>query len=285
MSYLYIGIAVILLAFEFACSKKYQSLEGNGMVAGLRFNMLTGILSAIFMLFILGFRVQWSPVSLLLAVIQSICCVCYSILGFRVLKLGGMALYSTFLMSGGMLLPYFVGVLAWNEQLSVLRILGVLLILGAVIFSNFTKQKANLKLLALCCTVFVLNGFVSIVSKYHQIVPYQTVDSSTFVLYTGVTKAVLCFLALLFCKGRSGQFMQEKLSYGIIISAALVCGTSYLLQLIGAKDLPATVLYPMITGGCMIASAVAGRVFFKEAISKRQVICIGLCFVGTLLFL
>jgi multidrug transporter EmrE-like cation transporter len=71
----------------------------------------------------------------------------------------------------------------------------------------------------------------------------------------------------------------------IAFGAAAISGISYLLQLTGAKELPATVLYPMVTGGCIIFSALSGRIFFKEKLSTYQLVSIGLCFVGTLLFL
>lgn len=283
MSYIYVGIAVVLLAFEFACSKKYQSLEGTQMVPGLRFNALVGLLSAVTMLIITGFRPAWSAVSLALAIGQAACCIAYSLIGFQVLKMGGMALYSTFLMSGGMLLPYFVGVAIWNEQLNWLRIVGVVLILGAVILSNFSKERINKKLIALCCAVFVLNGFVSILSKYHQIL--APIDSTNFAMYAGAAKFLLCALVLLFCRKAPSSFMQNKRSYWVIAATAVVCGTSYLLQLMGAKDLPATVLYPMITGGCVVMSALAGVIFFKEKLSKLQLFSILLCLAGTLFFL
>ena len=65
----------------------------------------------------------------------------------------------------------------------------------------------------------------------------------------------------------------------------IISGISYLLQLTGAAQLPATVLYPMVTGGSIIFSALSGRVFFREKLSVYQLVSIGLCLVGTLLFL
>jgi multidrug transporter EmrE-like cation transporter len=41
----------------------------------------------------------------------------------------------------------------------------------------------------------------------------------------------------------------------------------------------------MVTGGSIIFSALSGLVFFKEKLSTIQIISIGLCFAGTLLFL
>ena len=286
MNYVYVLIATILLAVEFAFSKKYQAAEGVSLQAGLRFNVVSGCLSAVIMFAVCGFKLQWSPLSAVLAVSMTLCGLCYSLLSFRVLKLGGMALYSTFLMSGGMLLPYIFGLLFLDEQPSVLRIIGVLVILTGVVCSNVSKNKVSKGLLLLCIAVFLLNGGVSIISKCHQISTAPVVSTSAFVMYAGVAKCLLSAVILLFVKKSPGNTgLQKKGSLLIIAGGALIGAASYFLQLIGAENLPASVLYPMVTGGSIIFSAIAGMIFYKEHLTRRQIISIILCFIGTLLFL
>ena len=58
-----------------------------------------------------------------------------------------------------------------------------LLILAGIILSNFSNQKINFKQIAMCIAVFVLNGFVSIISKLHQIESdFETINAC--LLYT-----------------------------------------------------------------------------------------------------
>ena len=71
----------------------------------------------------------------------------------------------------------------------------------------------------------------------------------------------------------------------IFLGCALVGGISYLLQLIGAQNLPATILYPFITGGCIIVTALAGWLLYHEKLSKQTILGIALCFAGTCMFL
>lgn len=71
----------------------------------------------------------------------------------------------------------------------------------------------------------------------------------------------------------------------IVIFASVFDGISYMLQLIGAESLPASVLYPFITGGSIILTSFAGVTFFKEKLIIRQWMAVTACFVGTLLFL
>ena len=72
---------------------------------------------------------------------------------------------------------------------------------------------------------------------------------------------------------------------GLMLGSAAIEGAAFMLQLIGASHLPATVLYPLITGGVIILTALAGRILFGQKLSRRATIGILLCFVSTFLFL
>jgi len=287
MNYILVLIATVLLAFDFALSKKYQSLEGTAMAAGLRFNMFSGLFTALVFFALSGFRLEFSWFSFLMAFGMSLCAMIYSIVGFRILRSGGMALYSLFLMLGGMLLPYLFGVLFLEETLTLLRIAGVLLIAAAVVISGRATYRFGGMVYVCCAAVFVLNGMVSIISKCHQIsIDFSPVSSTAFVMYSGIGKFVFSAAALLFCKKGEGEHSSgAKQVLLIVAGSAVIGGISYVLQLTGARSLPATVLYPMVTGGSIIFSALSGRVFFKEKLSPHQLWSIGLCFAGTLLFL
>ena len=287
LSYVLVLVATVLLAFEFAFSKKYQLMEGTGMAAGLRFNLLTGVFTTVIFFGISGFRLEFSAFSLLLVAVSALCGTAYNVISFRILKAGGMALYSLFLMLGGMLLPYVFGVLFLDEKLTVLRVVGLALIVAAVFCSGKTKGKVPAWVYICCVVVFVLNGCVSIVSKLHQIEKtYATISTAAFVMYGGLGRALFCGTALL-AMGKKAEkpASSPRKILGVAVGAAAISGISYLLQLTGARELPATVLYPMVTGGSIIFSALSGLVFFKEQLSKWQIISIVLCFVGTLLFL
>lgn len=287
MYYLFVIAATVLLAFEFALSKKYQDYEGTALTAGLKFNALNGLLTTVIFFALSGFKAEFSLFSVTLAFFMSLFAIAYSIIGFRVLKTGNMAVYTIFLMSGGMLLPYLFGVLFLNESLTIYRTIGVVIILIAVILSNNTKYKLNAPFFVLCIIVFFLNGMVSIVSKCHQInTTFPSVRTPVFVMYSGICKCILSSVTLIICKtDRKQPVFSAKNTVWIVIGSALISGVSYMLQLIGAKELPATVLYPIVTGGSIIFSALSGKLFFNETLSVYQRISITLCFVGTLMFL
>lgn len=287
MNYIIVIIATVLLAFDFAVQKKYQAIEGADLTAGLRFNALNGLFTALIFFVLNGFKADFSLFSLILAFALVLFGVAYSVIGFKILKISGMAIYTIFLMSGGMLLPYFYGVLFLKEELNLFRIIGVIAIFIAIIFSNKAKHSIKATVLIYCVAVFILNGFVAIISKTHQItVNFATVSSTAFIMYSGIAKFLLSSTMLLFCKEKRNLIsFSSRNTIIIVMSSAFIGGVSYMLQLIGAKELPATVLYPIVTGGSIIFSALSGKIFFKEKLSFYQLVSIALCFIGTLLFL
>ena len=159
-SYLMIIGATVLLALDFALSKKYQGKVGTSAKAGLFFNAANGLLTAIVFFCISGFKISFSPYSIIMAALMSAFAMCYSIIGFKVLKMGSMSLYTVFLMTGGMILPYIYGTIFLSEAFSVLRLIGLILIFGAIVLSNAAKAKTTKLLVVLCIAVFVLNGSV-----------------------------------------------------------------------------------------------------------------------------
>lgn len=283
-----IGSAV-LLAVDFSLNKIYQKLEGTSPAAGFAFNSFLGLFTAIIFFVINGFRADFSTYSFIMAALVNGLVMCYNIIGFRLLKSGTMALYTLFLMSGGMVVPYIFGMFFLNEPFSGLKTAALILILTGVIVSNADNTKVNSKQIAMCMIVFILNGFVSVISKLHQIeVRFDTVNATDFVLIGGIFKFIFAGILYLFTRSNFAENTKPKTKitpFIIIIASAAAGGISYFLQLFGAVSLPATVLYPFVTGGSVVLSSLAGVIFFKDKLSKNLILSIILCFIGTVLFL
>ncbi len=292
MDYLLIVISTVLVGLDMVCAKTYQAREGADVAASLKFNMVNGLLTALVFFGFSGFKFEFSLFSLGLALLSTIFVLSYSLIGFYVLRVGNMAMYSIFLMCGGMLLPYVFGITFLHEPLSVFKIIGVFVILAGVLLSNKAKYEVKASLFLLYLAVFLLNGLVSIVSKCHQIgVDYTPVSSTNFVAYSGLLKTLLCCIALPFVKktipaeAERKTFFSRKTTVLIVLCSVILGGAAYALQLVGAKTLPASVLFPMAAGCSIICCAVSGMIFFKEKLSLPQIISIGLCLTGAVMFL
>lgn len=307
--YLIILLSVIGLATAFTLSKVYQNLTNTALRVSVLYNIMSGLCTVIVFFCFNGFRFSISAFSLGLAVIMTLCSGTYVILGFKLISMGHMSTYTLFLMLGGMMLPYFFGLGFLNEEFSILRLIGLALMVVSIVLtaihddnSRADRQqqprvkKDHKKYLLMCLSVFLLHGCVNIVAKVHQLPHFSdiTVTAQEFVMLTALTKAVIFSLLYYYLCWRDHKKPADRrpprakftpLVFGVITLGALVDGLSCLGQLLGAAHLPATVLFPLVTGGSIILTALAGRLFFREKPSKKALIGIILCFAATLFFL
>ena len=256
MYYLMLTGAAMLLGADFALNKIYQKFYGTAPKAAFFFNSLLGLITAVIFFAINGFKLDLSFYSLVMAGLMSTLVMCYNIIGFRLLKSGTVAAYTLFLMTGGMVLPYIWGVMFLNEDFSLLRTGGLIVILSGVVLSIFGGERVNMKQIAMCVAVFVLNGFVSIISKMHQTqTTFDSVNAAEFIILGGIFKFLLAGILFLVFKNKDGSEsggIPLNKAVIVITASAAIGGAAYMLQLLGAKSLPATVLYPFITGGSIV---------------------------------
>lgn len=287
-AYILLFLSAILLATDFLIAKLYQKGEGNSPEKVFRFNLFIGLFTAIIFFFINGCKFEFTWFSGIMALVMTSLAILYTLIGFQVLASEGTAYYSFFLMTGGMCVPYVWGLLFLDEQFSVLRMAGLGLIIGSAFVIYVGKQKLSGKIIAMCAGIFLLNGFVSVISKEHQI-SEMAVSSAAYVILTALVKVILCGGILIIYrirKKRDYKKQQINLKPMLLLGAsALVSGLSYLLQLNGASSLEATVLYPIVTGGSIVFTAIAGWLVLKEKPTKPLIFGLIFCTVGTCLFL
>ena len=305
--YIMILIAVVLLAVQFASNRAYSIRQGSSAKASLTFTTLVGFTCAVVMFLIAvisgeGFVI--TPYSLGMGAIVAALCCSYTFIGFKIMALGSLSVYTMFLMLGGMMLPYLYGVFMLDEAVSVWRIIGFILLALSLVFPVVAREKAgksSVIFIVLCLAVFCLNGCVSITSKVHQINEvYAKSGSASFSFITNSINAVMSAvgLAILNAREKKQQTQKDgsaaaaekpKTSVGVIALIVLINavagGVSYVLQLVSAAHVAASALYPMITGGSVVLSALAGLICFKEKPDRISLIGLILSFAATFLFL
>lgn len=313
INYIIVLSSVILLALQFSVTKFYQLKYGAEAVSASRFNVIVrGLTTVIFLLaslISLG-KLSFSGVSVLYAALIAFFCVTYTLLGFVIMKLGPVSIYMMFLMSGGMLLPWLFGVFYLDETANIARVVGLILMLVSLALPLLdSRGKGDGKKIKgsywiLCAAVFVLNGGVSIFSKLHQVSSAETVSTIEFVFLANLCNFLISGAALAVSLIRnkhassdSQAEQTEKLYIGkslkptlmlmiaVCAVAAVLDGSAYFLQLLGAAKLDASVLYPMVTGGTIVLSAVAARILFNEKPERYSLVGLILSFAATFLFL
>lgn len=281
--------SAVLCAVTFVMQKRYQLSTDDTVTSALIYTCLTSAVAVPVSWAVSGFAVEWSWFSLAYASALAVLVLAYTMVGYRMMAAGHVAMYMMFLMSGGMLVPFVWGLVFLDETFSLWRLAGIACMLGGVVCANAARGRVNVRYVLCGVAVFFLNGFTSVSSKLHQIEQVlPTVSTANYSTLSSLVRAVVCAVLLL-CLRQWRRPVLRRYAGGRFVlwpvAASVVGMVSSLLQLEGAVSLPATVLYPLITGGTLVFSTLSGWLVLKERPAPRLWVGVALCVAGTCLFI
>lgn len=177
------------------------------------------------------------------------------------------------------IIPIILGVILYNETLGMIKILGILLALIAVYFTSKKEtgeiqQASNLLFPIL---VFIGAGTIDSSLKYLQTfhVPSNQIglfSSVTFFCAFSVGVLTLLFLSL---NGKI-KFAGRNILGGIALGLPNFFSLYYLVKMLEAKAFESATLFTIHNIAIVLVSTFVGILFFKEKISMRNAIGIGL---------
>lgn len=278
--YLLVSAATVLFALQFLFNQKFEEHRGNTLKSALEFTLYKSIIIVVMMLIISGFKITSVTLfSVILAIIYAAACILMTYFSMKAFAVANLSVYSVFSMLGGMLLPFLAGVGFYNEELTAFKIVCCLLIIVSVLL-NLKGGKQSKKAFLYYMAVFILNGSVGVISKIHQSSEMLHTDSTGFMFLTSAVSVVISALWLLI-QHKKIPLIKGK-SLGFAAGYGIFNGVGNWLLLISLVNLPASVQYPLVTGGVMVFSTIISAVR-KEKLSKTDYIAAAISFVASVL--
>ena len=201
------------------------------------------------------------------------------------LKKGNVGICST-VYSLGFIFPTMSGYLFWNETLTALNVIGIVMVIPAIIVSGMPaskkgqKQKVNSYILPLVASMLASGG-LGIMQKVQQSSPYPE-QKDLFVICAFAVAGIISLLISLFVKAEPGIKIRNKLMTALGIGIAF--GSCNLLNTILAGKLDSAVFFPVLNIGGILLSIVSGVAFYKEKISANDLIVL-LLGIGSILLI
>jgi len=301
--YILLVIAALLFASQFMVQKGYEKSRGKTIKSALVFTIAEGLCAGFIFFALNGFKFEMNSYVLIISLIIGINISVSIIAGIKVMSMGSLQVYTLFLMLGGLILPFLYGVIFLEEDLSIFKIIGLILLIVAIFLPVLIKKHKEEKeeskgnktaFYILCVVLFILNGLNTILCKVHQLSEYavstQMFTASYFFLASVV--GTICLLSIFVYEKIKG--IDDKDTYKAIIHPvslffgflfALVNGTGCFLNTYAAKYINAVAQYPIITGGTMVFSAILALIIYKEKLKTVQKIELLLSLIATLLFM
>lgn len=201
-------------------------------------------------------------------------CLCLSMhAGYKALCLGPMALTSM-LASFSVVIPLLWGVTVGNEPVNGRQGAAFALLLFAILMTNADKLRRKEKIergyaLWLCYVLitFFTNGLCSVIQKHHQTL-YPEAYSREFMLFAVLLCAIV-FFAIALTKASPKEILSTKgKRYGILSGVCNGLANFFTLTLASMEN--ASILFPIISAGTILASLLFGRFLFKEKLRMHH---------------
>lgn len=277
--YTLIVSATVLFSLQFLFNQRFQQENGKDLKATLVFSLYKSIVSLVIMLIISGFSVAFTPLSIGMAVIYSLSGLLMTYFSLKAFAVANLSVYSVFSMLGGMILPFFLGVFFYDEGLGIFKVICCLLIVCSVLL-NMKSGGGDKKAMVYYMAVFILNGMAGVISKIHQSSALPHADSSGFMVLTSLWSVLICGAWLLIGYKKIPMVKGKSLFY--VSGYGVFNGVGNLFLLISLAVLPASVQYPLVTGGVIVGSAVISTIR-HEKLTKREYLATAVAFLASVM--
>lgn len=175
----------------------------------------------------------------------------------------GVALPATF-MKLGVLVPTLLSALVFGEELTLLRILGVIVAVAAILLMQDKAQKeAGGSMLGLIA-LLLSGGLSDFMSKLYEELGAPNLKDQ-FLLYTFL---VALILSVVLCLIRKETLCWQDVLFGVLLSVPNYLSTRFLL--LSLNHLPAVVVFPSFSAGTIVLATLAGILLFKEKLTTRK---------------
>lgn len=175
----------------------------------------------------------------------------------------GVALPATF-MKLGVLVPTLLSALVFGEELTLLRILGVIVAVAAILLMQDKAQKeAGGSMLGLIA-LLLSGGLSDFMSKLYEELGAPNLKDQ-FLLYTFL---VALILSVVLCLIRKESLRWQDVLFGVLLSVPNYLSTRFLL--LSLNHLPAVVVFPSFSAGTIVLATLAGILLFKEKLTLRK---------------
>ena len=278
MYYGLILLSVLIFGGCFALDDMYQQQRGSGVRISVEYALTSALAGLGVLTIINGFRLECTPFTLLMALLNVLLSFGYTFCTFKELGAINLSLYSVFSMLGGMALPFLQGILVYGEALTFGKILCVLLICIALALT--IQRGHSTRNYIYYAGVFLLNGASGMLSKIYTASALPKASPAGYSILICLCTACTASLMLpLLRKQDVPKLALKSTAIGAFSGAGNKVANFFLV--IALSHVDASVQYPMVTGGVMIVSTLLCFLGPKKP-SHREILSVLIGFAGML---
>ena len=274
MPALFLSLATFALSAQQIAQKEYDKRSRGGAYT----YVLIAVIAAISVfLFASGGAFDFRSDVVLYSVLFAIGYTVSMATGFLAIKTGSLSL-SALIMQYSLILPAIYGMVMLGEELKITIFAGIALLIVSLMLVTLKGDEGSVrptfKWAVFAALSFIGNGMCGTVQKVQQL-DFDGKYKSEFMIVALGISAVFLLLFVLIYERRDLGYNIKKGGYICAISGVCNGGCNFFMMML-AGMLPASVMYPVISAGGTIATSLAALLIYKEKMSRRQLIGLGL---------
>ena len=183
----------------------------------------------------------------------------------------GVVLTATF-MRLGLTVCIVLSVVLFGEIPTALQVAGICLAMGALVLGSGKSGDSKFQpgLLICMAVIGVIDTWIKVFGTWGNVAL-----SDQFLLFTFMAAAVLCLGLMVYRKQRIGGW---ELLFGAAIAIPNYYNSRFLLMAL--RELPGIIVYPTFGVGTLVTITVFGVLLFKERLTRRQWLSMGIILVA-----
>jgi drug/metabolite transporter (DMT)-like permease len=287
MNYLILFTAMLLLTGQTISFKEFNRVYMKNNASFFGFNFIYFSFIALIFLFSGGPLDRFQPLTVLCGMSFGIIFLTMVFYYMKAMETGPLSFTSLFF-SMGILGPIVFGVIFWHEKIKVLQFFSLALLFVTFYLcgdsSGGSKKKVHFKWVFYCLLAFFTNGAAMSIMKEHQIL-MQGLKIREFLIVgfgTASIISMLFFIIFWLKKQPVSHFRNVPFIY-VVLGAALTTAFGNKLNLYLNTHIPSIIQFPVTFGGIVILSTLTSRLFYKETLSRKGLIGLGIGLVALIL--
>ena len=250
------------------------------------FTLISLALSLV-LLVLLSENFTFSPFTVGLGVVFGALTFAGALFGMKALSCGPMALTSILCSAVAMMIPALSGALFWQEQITLLRWIGMglMLVMLPLTVKGDNGKPISWQWMLFCGLSCLSSGLIGILQKIHQTSSYaKELDGFLLVAFAfsvicnGVYLWIHCRKTPVTC---SFSPRHRIFWMAVLVAVGIAIPNQFNLYLSGVMD--SAVFFPLVNGGGLLLSLLAAIVLFKERPTRRQLLGMVIGFTAMML--
>jgi len=179
-------------------------------------------------------------------------------------------------------IPVIFGVFLYQEQLSVLKIIGIILALFAVYLITLKNNLDGIKKASLIFPILLFLG-AGIIDTTIKFVQTNYVTSTDTNLFSGILFGLAGVFGILIYSIKPSRITIRNGIAGVVLGIINYYSIYYLLKALDIKDIPSAIIFSINNVSIVALSTLLGLFIFKEKLTSKNWIGIVIAIISILL--